>query len=148
MKYILSAAALAALAACTSTPGPGADLLGKWACESKVEQTTIKADITYLAGGAAGLAVTIAGAGDVAFEAKGAGEGTWALSADGTQLDEKITKLTVTSAKANGNDIPPALAQAFVDPALPDLSATTKIELSPGRLVKTMPDGAVTICTR
>ena len=149
MKPVLFAGALLAIAACASTPPrPEQALLGTWACESKVDDTTIKGDITYLAGGAANLAIAISGAGQVVFEATGTGEGSWKLSQDGAQLEETVTKLNVVSAKANGNDIPPALAQAFVEPALPDLNATSKIELGSDRLVKTGTDGTVTNCTR
>lgn len=150
MNRILLIGALFGVAACASAPAskPEQALLGTWACESKVDDTTIKGDIAYLAGGAATLAVTISGTGQVAFEATGTGEGTWKLSEDGAQLQEAVTNLDVVSAKANGNDIPPALAQAFVEPALPDLSATTTIELTSERLVKTSADGTATTCTR
>lgn len=149
MKHILLVGGVYGLAACASAPPkPEQALLGAWSCESKVDDTTIKGDITYLAGGAATLAVTLSGTGRVAFEATGAGEGSWALSEDGGQLEETVTKLNVISAKANGNDIPPALAQAFVEPALPDLSATSRIDLDADRLVKTAADGTATTCTR
>ena len=150
--FLLAAPALM-LAACASAPAAKPPttaelLLGSWTCETKADAILIKtAPITYLAGGKSTFHIVLSGSSSaMAFEVVGDGEGTWVLH-EADQLEDKILSAKVSSAKMNGNPVPPAMIQGMVDQII-NKSSTGKIVVTKTTMTQTTADGQVTSCTR
>jgi len=150
MKRILFAAVLTLVAGCATKPPTTTDLLlGTWNCESKPSFGTIKGTTTYSSGGEAAGRLTIAGSGGpMAVEATGDIDASWKLLEDDAKLEQTIDGIKITSAKLNGQDIEPGMAQSMLAPMIAGQSATSAIKIDKTSLVLTSTDGAVTTCTR
>jgi hypothetical protein len=150
MKRILVAVGLTFVAGCATKPPTTANLLlGTWNCESKPSFGTIKGTTTYSPGGKAAGRLTIAGSGGaMAVEATGDVEATWKLLEDNAKLEQTIAGIKIISAKLNGQDIEPGMAQSMVAPMIAGQSTTSTVKVDKTNLVLTSDDGAVTTCTR
>jgi len=148
-RLVLGAAALAALAACATTPTTTQLLIGTWNCESKPAFGSIKTTTTYSPDGTGKAHLAVAGtSGALTFEAVGDADATWKLLEEDTKIELKVNNVTVTSAKLNGNTIDPKMAQTMIGPYLAGQSATSAIKVDQKTLTLTATDGSVTNCTR
>ena len=148
-RVVLGAAALSALAACATTPTTTQLVLGTWNCESKASFGTIKSTNTYSPDGTGKAHLNVAGAvGAMNFEAVGDADATWKLLEEDTKIEQKISGVTVTSAKLNGNTIDPKMAQTMIGPYLAGQSAASAIKVDAKTLTLTGTDGSATNCTR
>lgn len=152
MKRILVATvALVSLGACASAPGtktPAEMILGAWKCKASSEGVNTDAVITYIAGGAATMDAKLGvNQGGMAITLDGKGEATWKFLPDG-KIEEKITKLTVTSGKMGGRDVPLGMVQPMVDQMVVNQSVTSTTLITPTTMTSTDDNGVVTSCTR
>ena len=148
-RLVLGTAALAALASCATTPTTTQLLLGTWNCESKPAFGVIKTTTTYAPDGGGKAHLTVTGAsGALNFEAVGDADATWKLLEEDTKIEQKVSAVTVSSAKLNGNTVDPKMAQTLIGPYLAGQSAASAIKIDAKTLTITAADGSVTNCAR
>ena len=148
MRLAIATAVLCA--SCATKPPTTADLLlGSWTCESKPSFGTIKATTTYSPDGKAKAQISVAGSGGaLAVEAAGDVEATWKLVEEDAKIEQSIAGVTITSAKLNGQDVDPGMAQAMIAPYLAGQSATSAVKVDKTSLTLTSADSVVTACSR
>ncbi|HVY87437.1 MAG TPA: hypothetical protein VG942_01120 [Hyphomonadaceae bacterium] len=158
MKRIAVAAFAILAAGCASSPSapakpakpltPAEMLVGHWTCTTDASGMAMKIDMNYGASGTGTFQMSVSGGqGPVTIEAAGSGEQTWALSENDTKLTSTITSVKITSAKLNGSDIDPSMAQTMLEPQLKGQSSTASVSITPAKMVQTTPE-ATSTCTR
>lgn len=152
MKRILAATIVLALGACATAPAapktPADLLLGKWECKAASEGVTTLAQVDYLAGGKSTVDAKVGvSQGGMAIDIVAMAEGSWKFLDDG-KFQETVTKMTVTSGKMGGQDVPPAMIQPMVEQMVVNQTVTSTVAISETSFVSTDTDGVVTTCTR
>ena len=154
LRYGFMAGVLIVASGCASTPkGPADLILGKWTCSATQEGMSVAATTTYDKGGTAGgVAKVSVQAPGSAIELSGDVKSTWAINADG-KLEEKVTSMTVTSAKMSGSDLAAPMIAAMVQPMVDEMvvnqTSTSTIAFEGNTMTTTDQDmGVVTTCTR
>lgn len=148
----IAAAALAAGACASAPPTPAQQILGAWDCHAESDGMVVDGAFTYMTGGLSRADATM----DVAVSGMkvwlaGKLDATWGFQPDGS-LIETITALKVTSAKADGNDLPPVTVSTMVQPMIDQMvvgqSSTSTVAFNGDVMTSTDKDGVVTTCRR
>ena len=152
MKRILAATVVLAFGACATAPAapktPSDLILGKWNCKATAEGVTTDAVVTYLEGGKSTLDAKVGvNQGGMAIDIRATAEGNYKFLEDG-KVQETITKMTVTSGKMGGNDVPAAMIQPMVEQMVVNQTVTSTATITETSFVSKDEDGTVTTCTR
>jgi hypothetical protein len=146
--------ALVLVTACSSAPAaqtPQQMLMGKWNCTTESENIAISGVFDYQANGLAKSSSNIdvdAGAMKIALTADA--DSTWGFDVDG-KMNEKVTAMTLTSAKMGGQDMPPDMVAQLVQPMIDGVvgqSSTTTVVFGDSAFTSTTEEGLVTTCKR
>ncbi len=151
MKGLMVVAMVAGLAACASAPDtrtPEEMIVGTWNCTATNPDGNIGGPMIYKADGTTSFTLTMTNqAQGVNMVAKVEGTASWRLPEPGI-IVERMTKVNVTSAVVNGQDVTTSLASTIEDAMLGNEAAPSKLEIAPRQMRQVDPVGTVTACTR
>jgi hypothetical protein len=154
VRIALGTMALAIAAACASAPEtqtPQQMIIGKWTCATETDDIGISGVFDYQANGLAKSTSSIdVDAGAVTIVLTADADSTWGFNADGT-MTEKVTAMTLTSAKMGGQEMDQDMVASLVQPMIDQVvgeSSTTTVVFGENSFVSTTEEGIATTCKR